>query len=210
MGLFDLFSSERKKGSQGEKEIKRDLEWHSLLGKHGKILRNVYVPIGKRTSEIDLLFLCQKGIFVIESKNVAGTIYGSEWQKDWTVLLFGGHKHSLYNPIKQNLTHLENLRKYLSGMEIPKDVFYNLVIFSDKANLDNVTWMNRNTKVLNVNQISVFLKEIWKEKPDVITREQVNELAEALRPLTKVSRKTKEEHVQWVNQVKAAEDPERD
>jgi len=210
MGLFDLFSSEKKKGSQGEKEIGRELGIHSLLGKHGKILRNVYVPIGKRTSEIDLLFLCQKGIFVIESKNVAGIVYGSEWQKDWTVLLFGGSKHLLYNPIKQNLTHLENLNKWLSGRNVPKEAFYNLVIFSDKAKLYNVTWMNSDTNVLNVNQLSAFLKEIWKEKPDVITREQVNELAEVLRPLTKVSRKTKEEHVQWVNQVKAAEDPERE
>ena len=211
MKFFDAFSSEKKKGSLGEKEIGREFGIRSVLGKHGKIHKNLYVPAaGNKTSEIDLIFLCQKGIFVIESKNVSGSIYGSEWQKNWTVLLSGGHKHSLYNPIRQNLTHLENLRKYLSDMEIPKEAFYNLVLFSDKTNLNNVTWTDSQTKVLQVKDISSFLNEIWKEKRDMFSKEQVNNLSDILLPLTKVSGKRKAEHVKWVNQVKTAEDPERE
>ena len=44
-----------------------------LLGRDGKILRNVYVPKENgETSEIDVLYITQKGIFVIESKNYSG------------------------------------------------------------------------------------------------------------------------------------------
>ena len=61
MKFFDAFSSEKKKGSLGEKEIGREFGIHSVLGKHGKIHKNLYVPAaGNKTSEIDLIFLCQK------------------------------------------------------------------------------------------------------------------------------------------------------
>lgn len=41
----------------------------NLLGRKGKVLRNVYIPKdNNETSEIDVLFITQKGIFVIESK----------------------------------------------------------------------------------------------------------------------------------------------
>lgn len=211
MGFFDLFSSEKKKGSLGEKEIGWELGIHSLLGKHGKVFKNLYVPApGNKTSEIDLLFLCQKGIFVIESKNVKGFVYGSEWQQNWTVLLFGGTKNLLYNPIKQNATHVKRLQTYLKELGFEAVPYQNVVIFSDQANLDNVTWMDSNTKVLQVRGLSSYLNEIWKEREYMLTKEQVNELSKALEPLTKASKTTKEDHVKWVNRVKEAEDPERE
>ena len=84
----------------------------SLFGYKGKILKNIYIPKDDgTTTEVDLLFITQKGIFVIESKNYIGYIFGSEKQYKWTVTLYAGkdfigrkrvEKHQFLNPIIQN------------------------------------------------------------------------------------------------------------
>ena len=50
----------------------------------GKILFNLYIPTadGKYT-QVDILFISPKGIFVIESKNYSGTIIGNEYDEKW-------------------------------------------------------------------------------------------------------------------------------
>lgn len=94
-------------GKIGEAYTARELKLLNLLGRKGKVLRNVYIPKdNNETSEIDVLFITQKGIFVIESKNYSGWIFGSENQYKWTMMLPNKEKHSFYNPIKQNQTHI--------------------------------------------------------------------------------------------------------
>ena len=57
-------------GRRGEKLTERELNLVKLFGRKGKVLRNLYVPKENgETSEIDVVFITQKGIFVIESKN---------------------------------------------------------------------------------------------------------------------------------------------
>ncbi len=47
-----------------------------------KFLFNIYIPKENgETTEIDVLMICSKGIFVFESKNYSGWIFGSETQK---------------------------------------------------------------------------------------------------------------------------------
>ena len=66
-------------GRRGEKLTERELKLVRFLGRGGKILRNVYIPKENgETSEIDVLYITQKGIFVIESKNYSGWVFGSE------------------------------------------------------------------------------------------------------------------------------------
>ena len=49
-----------------------------------KFLFNTYIPKGNEgTTEIDVLMICKKGIFVFESKNYSGWIFGSEQQLYW-------------------------------------------------------------------------------------------------------------------------------
>lgn len=64
------------KGRHGEKLTERKLNIVKLFGRNGKVLRNVYVPKSSgKTTEIDVIFITQKGIFVIESKNFFGWIF---------------------------------------------------------------------------------------------------------------------------------------
>lgn len=99
-------------GRYGEALTARELKLVDLFGRKGKILRNVYIPKDNgETSEIDVLYITQKGIFVIESKNYSGWIFGDEKQGYWTAMLPNKEKNRFYNPIKQNRTHIKWLRE---------------------------------------------------------------------------------------------------
>ena len=78
-----------------------------------KMLFNCYIPnrSGDKT-EIDMIMLCQKGIYVIENKNYSGWIFGNEKSKNWCETL-KGKKYFFYNPIKQNRSHIKEDIFYL-------------------------------------------------------------------------------------------------
>lgn len=110
-GLIDLlldsiFNAEWA-GRRGEKLTERELNLVCLFGRKGRVLRNIYVPKDNgETSEIDVAFITQKGIFVKESKNYSGWIFGDEKTAYWTAVVPNGEKNCFYNPIKQNRTHI--------------------------------------------------------------------------------------------------------
>ena len=128
-------------GRKGENKIARKLAWSNTFGKPGITLNNVYIPRRDGgSSEIDLLYITRKGIIVVESKNYSGFIFGNENNKNWTVTLYAGkdwigrkqiEKHQFYNPIWQNRTHINSLRKNLVD-EIP---MFSLIVFSDRCEI---------------------------------------------------------------------------
>ena len=99
--LLDSIFDANWTGRHGEKLTERELKLVKLFGRKGRILRNVYVPKENgETSEIDVLFITQKGIFVIESKNYSGWIFGDEKAGYWTAMLPNKEKNRFYNPTK--------------------------------------------------------------------------------------------------------------
>lgn len=49
-------------------------------------------------TEVDLIYINTSGIYVIESKNYSGWIFGDFKQKYWTQT-FKTEKHKFYNPV---------------------------------------------------------------------------------------------------------------
>lgn len=92
-----------------------------------------------KSCQIDHVFINRFGVWVIETKNYAGKIYGSDDAQMWTQYLDGGKiKNDFYNPVKQNNTHIYRLSELLKA----KDVFHNVVIFTGTADLANVRSAN--------------------------------------------------------------------
>ena len=125
-------------GKYGEYRLYQDLQSFELIG--CKFLFNLYVPRDNgKTSEIDIIMFHPKGLFVIESKNYSGWIFGNESHKQWTQTLPIGygesHKERFYNPIMQNSTHIRAIRKHIDD-SIP---IYSVIAFSDKCTLKDVT-----------------------------------------------------------------------
>lgn len=179
------------KGRRGEKLTERELKLVRFLGRDGKILRNVYIPKGNgETSEIDVLYITQKGIFVIESKNYSGWVFGSEKNYQWTVSLSNGIKNKLYNPIKQNQTHMKWLQNYV-GEGIP---LFSIIAFSERGTLKLKG--DFSVPVINRDYLYATIRNIWNESDDKLSDEQANELYEKLKELTKVSKEDKKKHVE--------------
>jgi hypothetical protein len=117
-------------GRKGEYLIYRYLE--GLDGQH-KLLTNVYLPkVDGTTTEIDLIMVSETGIYVFESKNYSGWIFGDEDSRYWTQSLKGGKKYRFYNPIWQNKKHISHLKNYLG---LGSEIFRSYIIFSERCEL---------------------------------------------------------------------------
>lgn len=148
--LFDQIFDVEWKGRYGEKLTERELKLVKLLGRDRKVLGNVYVPKGNgETSEINVLFITQKGIFVIESKNYSGWIFGDEKGAFWTAMLSNREKNKFYNPIKQNKTHIKWLGEYFDS-DVP---LFSMIVFSEHCELKKITLVNDNIPVIKRDQL---------------------------------------------------------
>ncbi len=127
--LFPSGRSERI-GEFGESLTKSAVM--SQIDGYYKVLSNILVPIGNVKTEIDLIMIHEKGIFVFESKNFGGWIFGSESQKYWTQSMKGGRKYRFYNPVWQNKTHCDAIRN-ITG--VSDDKIFSYIVFSDRCSL---------------------------------------------------------------------------
>lgn len=126
----------RGKGHYGEYLTEYALE-HGNLG-NVAVFTNVIVPRASgptSTSEIDVVMLHAKGVFVIESKNYSGWIFGSADQRNWTVTFNANSKTQFYNPIKQNRSHVKALSNYLY---LEEAAFHSYIVFSERCELKKV------------------------------------------------------------------------
>lgn len=111
-------------------------------------LFNVYVPTEKgKTTEIDAILFHATGIFVIESKNYSGWIFGTETQEKWTQCLKPSQyaktqKFQFYNPIMQNQSHINHYRKWL-GDEWKHIPIHSIILFGDGCTLKDVKLTSR-------------------------------------------------------------------
>lgn len=193
------FSVHYDLGLKGEYEIFENLKKFEEIG--CKFLFNLYLPKEDgKTSEIDILMIHSKGIFVIESKNYSGWIFGNEKQYQWTQCLptnYGeAHKEYFYNPIYQNQSHIRTLRTLIDD-KIP---VFSVIAFSDSCTLKKVSVSNRVivTQYCDIeNEISSKLDEI---KIITIDDSKIDELYSKLYEYTQVSQNVREQHIQNIEQ----------
>ena len=180
-------------GRRGEKLTEHELKLVKLFGRDGRVLRNVYVPKDNgETSEIDVLFITQKGVFVIESKNYSGWVFGNEADRNWTVSLPNGQKNRFYNPIKQNRGHIKWLSRYLAD----NTPLFSIVVFSERCELKKVMLESDDVSVIKWDRLYATVRRIWEGAEDAFEAEEVKDLYERLRALTDVDEAVKRAHVQ--------------
>ena len=136
VGLFVLvkiFASAgrnpRSKGWLGERRVRNLLSTldPSLYHSH----HDLYLPRhdGAGLTQIDHVVVSPYGIFVVETKNFSGWIFGSENQPTWTQQIYR-RKSSFPNPLHQNNLHVNSLAAHLG---LGKDRFHSLVFFAGNA-----------------------------------------------------------------------------
>ena len=88
-------------------------------------LNNVTIPAPDGTTQIDHVIVSRYGIFVIETKNMGGWIFGNEKSAEWTQSFAGG-KFRFQNPLRQNYRHTKCMAEFLG---IDHNKFHSVVMF---------------------------------------------------------------------------------
>ena len=192
---FDRFRHQnewKNTGSSGEQIIFLNLT-KKLHIPENQILRNVYIPTNSgKTSEIDILVVSKKGLFVIECKNYAGHIYGDAKRKNW--IQYVGRKKSLfYNPLWQNRTHCENLKNYLAK-------YGNIPVVSLVTTITRGTWkfknLSSNDYILGYN---CHLKDIYDSMPICNAMSTAfNPILKILTPLSRPGEEVTKNHIKII------------
>ena len=126
--LAKWLSSPALKGLLGEKAVNNTLS-KSLQSPDYVLLRDVTLPTKHGTTQIDHIVLSRFGVFVVETKNMSGWIFGSEKDHQWTQS-FRRSRVLFQNPLHQNYAHVSALQELL-GLDTSK--FHSTVVFTGSA-----------------------------------------------------------------------------
>ena len=114
------------KGFLGETVINVAM-WLKLDNNIYHRMGNVTLPLANGGStQIDHIIVSVYGIFVIETKNYKGWIYGSERQRQWTQAFANGRKYKFQNPLHQNYLHIKTLADLL---DLEMRYFHSMIAF---------------------------------------------------------------------------------
>ena len=163
-------------------------------------VHNVYLKDNGLSTEIDVIAVTEKGIFVIESKNYGGKIYGDENSLKWMQYFPNGTKHQFYNPIKQNRNHIKKLSSYLS---LNDNYFISYIVFSNRCELRKVPKNYPGLNVIKREQLLWFIKSELQVRQSVFTEEQCNYIFQKLNELSGVADEIKNQHIEQIHNIQA-------
>lgn len=165
-----------------------------LPGYH-KVLFNLYLPKGNgKTTEIDLVYIHETGIYVIESKNYGGWIFGDENNRNWTQTMPNGKKYPFYNPIWQNKGHIQALQAVLPS--VSQEYYKSLIVFSERCKLKKVSYDTSKTIVINRFDLKEQLSSQINNSLNVLGRKQIDKIYNFLALYSKVDQSVKEQHIE--------------
>ena len=100
------------KGRRGENSVSATLK---SLPSGYKTIDNLVIKIHNGYTQLDHVVVSNHGLFVIETKNYKGWIFGSETKLHWKQVLYK-QSYQFYNPIFQNQSHIRVLRSHLPDL----------------------------------------------------------------------------------------------
>lgn len=161
--LFTLFSP-IDRGEFAERKIISKLRKTGINPK--AIFHNLYVqkPNGDY-SQVDIVVATKVGLLVFEVKEYNGWIFGNDRQKYWTqILAYGKQRHRFYNPIMQNMNHINTIRQRIH--QNPGIPIYSIIVFLGSCVLKNVSYSTDYTYVMKDSSFQSFIKRIL-NKPEI-------------------------------------------
>ena len=184
--IFFLIRKERniKRINIGEQEV------NNLLSKIKgyKLLNDIMVKGEKGTSQIDHILIGKKGIFVIETKDFSGLIYGEQYSKYWTQVI-NRSSNQFYNPIRQNYGHIKSLERHIKR----RDVFISVIVFTNKSKLKKV---KTETPVIQLHKLKRFIKRY---KSDIrLSKKEIDEIYNLIKKYNIDSSRARKKHVKRI------------
>ncbi|MBU3110170.1 NERD domain-containing protein [Clostridium lacusfryxellense] len=192
-GVLEIFMP-KIKGFLGEKSVALLLS--GLDKTKYKLINNIMLRVGDKTTQIDHVIVSNYGIFVIETKNYKGWIIGNEFNDNWKQVIYK-RKEKLQNPIKQNYGHIQALKEILNDFG---DINYiSIVAFTTRAELK----VTSKTDVVYTINLPKTIKKYMSENITDLVKEDVYAKLISLNVDSKETRKT---HVKAIHKTLAKKD----
>ena len=160
-----------------------------------------FYEIVKKSSQLDHLIVSPYGIFVVETKNHKGWVFGDVNGKVWTQVLggdagwraYGGHSHyTFFNPVTQNELHMEHLSRQI---KIPRNFMTGMIVFTNpEAYLGNVNCTCCYTLDIFAEALLSYNNVLWNKKQTEFVIKSVEKLNSSSYSLNK-------EHVTYVKDL---------
>lgn len=196
---FGLKSSIKKvnrnlTGAYGELKVKSRLK--RLYDRNYKILNDVLIQKNNYSSQIDHIIVSNYGIFVVETKNFKGWIFGHEKSEYWTHTVFK-RKYQFRNPVKQVWGHINSLKRILTNY--PSVPFYPIVVFTGSGELKGIT---SNIPVIRSNELIRYIQKNSME--EVLSDDEVRGIVNIISSSNVINnRLSKKEHIAKANSKKS-------
>lgn len=136
----------------------------------------------------------EAGIFVFESKNYSGWIFGDEKNRTWMQTLKNGQKNRFYNPIWQNNTHVSALQNVLK--DISHSLFHSYIVFSERCELKKMNVTSPNVKVIKRNRLSATIRSHMGVVGSQLSNVEVQQLATQLTQFAHADHEKKQRHIE--------------
>lgn len=161
-----------EKGKVGEDEIVDALEKIDI---YHKIIRNVYITNNSKKTEIDVIYITTCGLFIIESKNFKGNIYGYDYNEKWIQYFNEDKKYNFPNPIIQNNYHIDFLYNKLKLAK--KEYFKSYIVFGEHAKLRAINLTKFfDVKVINTKDLIENIIDDIHNSPIVLSHEEIDKI----------------------------------
>ncbi len=155
------------------------------------LLKNVTLPTDNGTTQIDHVIISKYGIFVVETKNMKGWIFGSQNQKNWTQKIFK-HTNKFQNPIHQNYKHVKTLESLL---QLNEEQIFSVIVF-----VGNSTFKTEMPE--NVTYTGGYIRYIKSKEQEILSDLEVQQIIQQIESGRLVaSFKTNKEHVKHVKNI---------
>jgi len=155
------------------------------------LLKNVTLPTEDGTTQIDHIIVSKFGIFVVETKNMKGWIFGGQQQKTWIQQIYK-QKYKFQNPLHQNYKHTKTLE---NALDIDGAKIFSVIVFLGKN-------MFKTPMPENVTDSAGYINYIRSKKRTLFSRPELNEIIAKIESgKLQSSLKTNREHVRHVKSI---------
>ncbi|SFM67130.1 nuclease-related domain-containing protein [Marinobacter zhejiangensis] len=162
------------------------------------LIKNVTLPTEDGTTQIDYIIVSRYGVFVVETKNMKGWIFGKPNQRYWTQKIFK-HSQKFQNPLHQNYKHVKTLQGLLG---LGDQQMHSLVVFVGDSTF-------KTEMPGNVTQGGGYIRFIKSHSELVLSEDEVREVVEKVESGRLVaSFRTNREHAAHVREIVARKEGE--
>lgn len=189
-----FFETNKGDGSKLEYSV-----FKTLYRYGGKVLSSLYANgNNSNTNESDIVFVHNTGIYVIECKDTdAISIVGNEDSKNWNYIFNENYSEERYNPLKQNLGHINSLKNVLDN-KYSNDCYISIVVINCK-NI-NVTYTsnngNYNQCIITPEKLESHVISLIKDRERILTDEEVIDIYKYLHEnCSNVNKEIKDKHI---------------